>query len=177
MNLMELFDNIPLSIYLLLAILGMILLIEFGYRGGMYHRGKPDKAQMAQVRAIMGASLGLLAFMLAFSFAVAQQHYEARTDAYLLEITAIDAAYRGASLLDDVNGNVPAFHDRDGLPGWTHRQAQHPRHLDPRGYLCSGIGPGHGSGSPAKPPVQDEPGPDDRTAEPHQSVIEACWLF
>jgi hypothetical protein len=67
----------------------------------MYHRRKPDKAQMAQVRAIMGASLGLLAFMLAFSFAVAQQHFEARTNAYLLEITAIDAAFRGASLLEE----------------------------------------------------------------------------
>ena len=100
MELMEFFDNIPLPIYLLIAILAMILLIETGYRGGLYSRRKPDKAQMAQVRAIMGASLGLLAFMLAFSFAVAQQHFEARTNAYLLEITAIDAAYRGASLLE-----------------------------------------------------------------------------
>lgn len=101
MELREFFDNIPLPIYLILAILAMISLIEFGYRGGMYRRKKPDKAQMAQVRAIMGASLGLLAFMLAFSFAVAQQHFEARTNAYLLEITAIDAAFRGASLLEE----------------------------------------------------------------------------
>jgi len=101
MELQALFDGISLPFHLLLTILGMILLIEIGYRGGMYHRGKPDKAQMAQVRAIMGASLGLLAFMLAFSFAVAQQHFEARTNAYLLEVTAIDAAYRGASLLDE----------------------------------------------------------------------------
>ena len=57
MELMEFFDNIPLPIYLLIAILAMILLIETGYRGGLYSRRKPDKAQMAQVRAIMGASL------------------------------------------------------------------------------------------------------------------------
>jgi hypothetical protein len=57
------------------------------------------------VRAIMGASLGLLAFMLAFSFAVAQKHYEERTNAYLLEVTAIDAAYRGASLLSEEQGH------------------------------------------------------------------------
>jgi len=56
---------------------------------------------MAQVRAIMGASLGLLAFMLAFSFAVAQKHFEDRTNAYLAEVIAIDAAYRGASLLNE----------------------------------------------------------------------------
>jgi hypothetical protein len=101
MELRELFDNLPLPLYLVMAILAMISLIELGYRGGLIQRRKPDKAQMAQVRAIMGASLGLLAFMLAFSFAVAQQHFEARTNAYLLEVTAIDAAYRGASLLED----------------------------------------------------------------------------
>ena len=104
-ELREVFDNLPLPIYLIVTILAMISLIELGYRGGLLHRRKPDKAQMAQVRAIMGASLGLLAFMLAFSFAVAQQHFEARTNAYLLEITAIDGAYRGASLLEEDRAN------------------------------------------------------------------------
>jgi hypothetical protein len=51
----------------------------------------------------MGASLGLLAFMLAFSFSRAQSHFEAWIDAYLLEISAIDAAYRGADLRTSVN--------------------------------------------------------------------------
>jgi hypothetical protein len=101
MEFREFFDNIPLPIFLFLAVLAMISMMELGYRGAMHKRKKPNKAQMAQVRAIMGASLGLLAFMLAFSFATAQQHFEARTNAYLLEITAIDAAFRGASLLEE----------------------------------------------------------------------------
>ena len=105
MGLQEIIDSIPLAMFLVLAILSMILMIEVGFRGGKYKRGKPDKAQMAQVRAIMGASLGLLAFMLAFSFAVAQQHFESRTNAYLLEVTAIDVAYRGAGLLDTDPGS------------------------------------------------------------------------
>jgi len=67
----------------------MILMIEIGYKSGKHSQGKSNKAQVAQVRAIMGASLGLLAFMLAFSFAIAQRHYESRTNAYLLEVTAI----------------------------------------------------------------------------------------
>ena len=105
MGLQEIIDSVPLAIILVLAILSMIVMIEVGFRGGKYKRGKPDKAQMAQVRAIMGASLGLLAFMLAFSFAVAQQHFESRTNAYLLEVTAIDVAYRGAGLLETDRGN------------------------------------------------------------------------
>lgn len=105
MGLQEIIDSIPLAMFLVLAVLSMIFMIEVGFRGGKYKRGKPDKAQMAQVRAIMGASLGLLAFMLAFSFAVAQQHFESRTNAYLLEVTAIDVAYRGAGLLETDRGN------------------------------------------------------------------------
>ena len=104
MRLQQFLDSIPLLTYLFLIILMLIGLIEIGFRGGKYNRVKPDKSQMAQVRAIMGASLGLLAFMLAFSFSVAQKHYELRTDAFLLEITAIDAAYRGASLLEEKQG-------------------------------------------------------------------------
>lgn len=101
MGLQEFLDDIPLLLYLLLTILLMVSFIEIGFWVGKHHQGKPYKAQMAQVRAIMGASLGLLAFMLAFSFSMAQRHFEARTDAYLLEISAIDAAYRGADLLEE----------------------------------------------------------------------------
>ena len=48
----------------------------------------------------MGASLGLLAFMLAFSFSIAQQHFEERSRAYMMEVSAIGTAFRGADLLN-----------------------------------------------------------------------------
>jgi len=96
----ELLDDVPLLLLFLLTILLMIGFIEFGFLFAQRRQGKPNKAQMAQVRAIMGASLGLLAFMLAFSFSMAQKHFELRTDAYLLEISAVDSAYRGTDLLE-----------------------------------------------------------------------------
>ena len=94
-----------ISIYLVMAIsVGlMIASIEAGFWFGDVREGKPNKSQMAQVRAIMGASLGLLAFMLAFSFNTAQQHFETRIQGYMLEISAIDSAYRGADLLADTH--------------------------------------------------------------------------
>lgn len=100
MALQSFLDEVPLLLFLVLSILSMIISIEIGFYGAQRRQGKPNKSQMAQVRAIMGASLGLLAFMLAFSFSIAQSHYETRTDAYLQEITAVDAAYRGADLLN-----------------------------------------------------------------------------
>jgi hypothetical protein len=101
---MSVLDNIPLLLLMVIFVLSMVGFIEIGFRVGRSHQSKPHKAQMAQVRAIMGASLGLLAFMLAFSFSMAQHHFEARAQAYMLEISAIDSAYRGADLLE---GDLP----------------------------------------------------------------------
>jgi len=92
-------DQVPLLLVVVTAILAQVVFIEIGFRYGKSHQGPSKKAQMAQVRAIMGASLGLLAFMLAFSFSIAQQHFETRTNAYMMEVSAIDSAFRGADLL------------------------------------------------------------------------------
>ena len=97
---MTAFDLIPLWLILLGSATSMVVFIEVGFKLGSNIKGKPVKAQAAQVRAIMGASLGLLAFMLAFSFSIAQRHFEARTLSFMLEVNAISSAYRGADLLD-----------------------------------------------------------------------------
>jgi hypothetical protein len=98
---MNFLDYIPLGMVMVLAVLCQVLFIEAGYRFGSSKQQKQHKAQMAQVRAIMGASLGLLAFMLAFSFSMAQQHFEQRTQAYMMEVSAIDSAFRGADLIGE----------------------------------------------------------------------------
>lgn len=95
------FDQMSLLTVLVICIVLQVLFIEAGYRYGQHRRGDGHKAQMAQVRAIMGASLGLLAFMLAFSFSIAQQHFEERSRAYMMEVSAIDSAFRGADLLEE----------------------------------------------------------------------------
>ena len=113
-------DQIPLPYVLAAGVFMQVLFIEMGYRVGIIRRGKPNKAQMAQVRAIMGASLGLLAFMLAFSFNTAQKHFEERTRAYMLEISAIDSAVRGSDLLPEV-GSLAA---KDILRQFTRLRVQ-----------------------------------------------------
>lgn len=92
-------DQLPLLAVFALCVLIQLLFIEGGYRWATRKGAKANKSQMAQVRAIMGASLGLLAFMLAFSFNTAQQHYEERIRAYMMEVSAIDSAFRGADLV------------------------------------------------------------------------------
>lgn len=96
---MNFIDQLSIYSIFMACVVSQIISIEVGYRFGVLRTGKPNKSQMAQVRAIMGASLGLLAFMLAFSFNSAQQHFEARTGAYMLEVSAIDSAFRGSDLI------------------------------------------------------------------------------
>lgn len=100
------FDLIPLWLVLLGSVVFLVAFIEVGIKLGSNIKGKTVKAQTAQVRAIMGASLGLLAFMLAFSFSMAQRHFEVRTQSFMLEVSAISSAYRGADLLDNATRPV-----------------------------------------------------------------------
>ena len=51
--------------------------------------------------SVVGATLGLLAFILAFSFSMAANRYDARKGLLLQEINAIDTTYLRAGLLDD----------------------------------------------------------------------------
>ncbi len=84
------------SVIILLA-----FFIEVGFRRGVAHHPKSVKAQTAQVRAIMGATLGLLAFMLAFTFSTAQRHYDARVQNMVEEARIAGTAFLQADFLDE----------------------------------------------------------------------------
>ena len=76
----------------------MLLFIEIGFRLGKFNLHNSAKAQHSQVRAIMGAGLGLTAFMLAFTFAMAQSHYEVRVQGMLEEVRLMNDAFMQADL-------------------------------------------------------------------------------
>ncbi len=95
------FDLIPIWVLLIGTIAIMVLFIEFGFRLGQKAQSKAKKAQTSQVRAIMGAGLGLLAFMLAFTFSTAQSHFEARVQSLAEEARIARNAYMQADLLPE----------------------------------------------------------------------------
>jgi len=95
------FDQVSLGLLFLAGFSLMILGLELGYRFGSRWLGLEAKAQPAQVRALMGGGLGLLGFMLAFSFSISQGHFEYRTQAYLQEVSAISSTYMSANFLPE----------------------------------------------------------------------------
>lgn len=92
-------DQFSLAQLFLLTVVPMLLFIETGFRLGKRSQGKMVKAQASQVRSIMGANLGLLAFILAFSFATGQSHYEARIQNMVKEAQLARNAYFQAEFL------------------------------------------------------------------------------
>jgi len=94
------FDLIPIWLLLIGTILVMVLFIEFGFRLGKHAQANAKKAQTSQVRAIMGAGLGLLAFMLAFTFSTAQSHFEIRVQSLAEEARIARNAFMQADLLN-----------------------------------------------------------------------------
>jgi len=95
------FDLIPIWLLLIGTVLMMALFIEYGFRLGNRARATSKKAQASQVRTIMGAGLGLLAFMLAFTFNTAQSHFEARVQDLVEEARIARTAFKHADLLEE----------------------------------------------------------------------------
>jgi len=92
------FDTISIELLFLLTVAFMLLMLEAGYRFGLRAQNQSAKAQTAQVRALMGATLGLLAFMLAFTFSNAQSHFEDRMQYQIDEAVVAKNAFMQAGL-------------------------------------------------------------------------------
>ncbi len=96
-------DYLPLWAIFLLSVVLLLAFSEVGFRVGKRWQST-DVAESSQTGAIMAASLGLLAFMLAFSFGMAGNRLDARKQAVLDEANAIGTTWLRSQLL-------PAPHD------------------------------------------------------------------
>src|ERR1700757_2319930 len=92
-------DALPLWALFIVILLVVLLSVECGYRLGRYRRGQQEKE--APVGTMVGATLGLLAFILAFTFGLAAARFDSRRQVLLDEANAIGTTYLRADLLPD----------------------------------------------------------------------------
>jgi hypothetical protein len=93
------YDSIPLLIVFLISTAIIVGAVEVGFRlGDAAHRRSEDEKE-SPVSAITGTILGLLAFILAFTFAIASDRYDARKVLVREEADAIRTAYTRADFL------------------------------------------------------------------------------
>ena len=110
-----LLDVLPLWVLSASLVVGGLLLEECGFRLGRLRARQAQRESDATVAAIVAAQLGLLAFLLAFSFGIAASRFDARRHVLLDEANAIGTAFLRAAMLPDAQ----AVSIRDLLRDYT----------------------------------------------------------
>jgi uncharacterized RDD family membrane protein YckC len=94
-------DNIHIWYLFIIIALLFTIASELGFRVGKFMHERLGKEQNPMIGTILGASLGLLAFFLAFTFNMAVSRYDARKNLVLEEANAIETTYLRAKLLPE----------------------------------------------------------------------------
>ena len=94
-------DVLPLWALFIVILLVVLLAVEFGYRLGKYRRSHHETEKEAPLGTMVGATLGLLAFVLAFTFGLAAQRFDMRRQVLLDEANAIGTTYLRAGTLPE----------------------------------------------------------------------------
>ena len=81
------------------TVLLVLLSMELGYRAGRRAFRRSDEEKEAPISSIAGAVLGLVAFMLAFTFGIVSDRYYARLGLVRDEANVIRTAYHRADFL------------------------------------------------------------------------------
>lgn len=95
---MDILQNLAMYLIPFLCVLIPILL---GQQYGIYLKAKSIKVSDSPVGSVVGASLGLLAFMLAFTFQIVDNRYNERKSLLLNEVTTIRTTYLRAGLIPE----------------------------------------------------------------------------
>jgi hypothetical protein len=100
MDKIGLLDPFPISTILPITVGLALMSVELGYR---FARNRQQQAQEEKVQlgSMVGSTLGLLAFMLAFTFGLAGSRFEARRQTMLSEANAIGTSYLRTAIIPE----------------------------------------------------------------------------
>ncbi len=85
----------------LIPLIAVLAPIVIGQRFGMLRLKKTPAMKDTQIGSVVNAALGLLAFMLAFTFQIAANRFEARKEKLLEEVTTLRKAYLHSGLVPE----------------------------------------------------------------------------
>ena len=92
---------LEVAVKFLIPLLSVLIALYLGQRYGIYSIKKSPELQQSAVGSVVGAVFGLLAFVLAFTFQIAANHYDSRKSKLLEEVTNIRTTYLRAGLIDE----------------------------------------------------------------------------
>src|SRR5436190_1803260 len=92
-------DVLPLWALFVSILIVVLLSVECDYRLGKYRRSRHEEEKEAPLGTMVGAMLGLLAFILAFTFGLAAARFDTRRQVLLDEANAIGTTYVRAGIM------------------------------------------------------------------------------
>jgi hypothetical protein len=95
------FQRLPLVAVFLLAVIIVLGSLHIGYGIGLRRSKEEATLHEGPIGSIVGAMLGLLAFMLAFTFGIASSRFDVRKQLLLDEVNAIGTTVLRADLLPE----------------------------------------------------------------------------
>lgn len=90
-----------IALMFLIPFVSVMIPILLGQRYGQYRKKKSEEVRQAPIGSVVGAAFGLLAFMLAITFQIAANRYDARKQLLLEEVTNIRTGYLRAGLIPE----------------------------------------------------------------------------
>jgi hypothetical protein len=102
-------DALPLWGVFVAILIVVLLSVECGYRLGRYRRNRHEQEKETPVGTMVGATLGLLAFILAFTFGLAAARFDTRRQVLLDEANAIGTTYLRAGMLPERREEIRAL--------------------------------------------------------------------
>jgi hypothetical protein len=92
---------LEVAVRFLIPLLSVLIALYLGQKYGNYTIKKSPEMQQSAVGSVVGAVFGLLAFVLAFTFQIAANHYDSRKNKLLEEVTNIRTTYLRAGLIHE----------------------------------------------------------------------------
>jgi hypothetical protein len=94
-------DAIPLGVVFIFMVLVALVAIELGLRIGRRAKDTTSRDSVRPIGTVGAAVLGMMAFVIALTFGSATSRFDARKQALLEDVTAIQTAYLRASMLPE----------------------------------------------------------------------------
>jgi CDP-diglyceride synthetase len=100
-NLVQMLFVLNVAVMFLLPLFTVLIALYLGQRFGIYSIRKSPELEQSAIGSVVGAVFGLLAFILAFTFQIAANHFDSRKSKLLEEVTNVRTAYLRAGLIDE----------------------------------------------------------------------------
>jgi cytochrome bd-type quinol oxidase subunit 2 len=96
-----LFSTLPLSVIYIIIVLIIVLAVRSGIVFAKWRKKRIKHEDESSINTLVGSTLGLLAFILAFTFSLSSSRFDSRKQFLLEEVNSIETSWLRAGLIEE----------------------------------------------------------------------------